>query len=1442
MRKFDGEKQQKKEQKLLFDADQEGYPQLGNFDAISDGSQDYGPGHRGGRGGRGRGRGGAVQAAEEQGRGKVLCKFDLTCHRADCIFQHTTADKKSPAAQNGAGQFDAASAHSKQHSQKSENLQSKSQLSNIQKTQCKYNLNCKRTNCFHFHDTPNGKSPASQIPQIVPGMVNPIPPQSQQPQYNAPVSQPGYTPYPTGYALINPNPPIKSHQPPYQPHHQATYNPHGTPMPIHPMQHPMVNLPGMPTIPQQLPMHHLRETCHFQQDYDVRSKLEHLRSTNSQFISSIKYENADIIVEIVKHQGWEQLRDYIDQEVVVKCESVPVPFGLSFEKVKEIVQQFKQQNAAIFNGDKTLDITVIPQSPSNLITANVNGLNKKYPLIQQQAMRLAEFFQAFRSKVEIEQAPFRFQQALGLKRTLDALALQKRETIKSIEYNGDEIIISYKESDCLEEVKQQLKNELPYDQKYFITQSDESQGSSIKDMLTEFERKNKDFFKECNISLVLQEINDQMKVSIVGPLKKSKDIIHAKNLLKTFHSSQITTRQILFSPNQGKDIRGCDEDDEEKKGGAGDMDAQSQSSDQSCYSGRRVVRSLKDSYYIYQYLNSKNLNLIQLLLDDQEIKRESAQIAFNNNKFEISLTATLSIFAKVYKMLMEIINEIKIVELKVNSPMILGIHRLPKTNSFLREKYEQKYSVLIYDDIIIEKRRKYDGDKSSQGGGDRGRGRGRGRGGAQESNHLESDYYIKSKCPERPQRDQPSVPIPYTLVIIGGTYQDAVYASDKIKEDIGKYVVHQEAIPFKFIANEQLDAFKEGKAQIQKQTNVYIRYQKQGTTFQGKQASIQDAKQQFLELLQDLTNPPQAAEDFISLKSNPLAICVNLIRHELEAEANKFGVTARVEGLRVNFKGPAKTMQVAKVGLQRFVDAIEAGMMIHHIEQRNFCEILKAMQQEEAFKKTYRIAVTRLDNQLSEEFKEEEEAPVFHKQTSRIVLSPQWSYKVYATNPMTGQKDHNYNQRHDKVNDFFYFDPDQNWQIERHYQDCCSGLKLFNSKHQIIGDQNGAQNRFIYEVWGPSNDPRKWFEQNVTLRGVARPLNRVMVNKEEKVIVEEKAKSSELSAKYGVQGGQMMLIGGAGVASVNPVQKENSGYLIQGFREEVQKLIQEITDRATDPQRQFSFLDVPHTVNYTDSLHQVILQLLREKFSRPGEIADIKKIENGPTQDVKLKIIGFKHKDIKTQVKSILDKAVSFPPEWERVEQLITCQQQFIIAKLPFGSPEFTKVQLKFNLTMPSSQIQRIERIQNRKLWKVFQNELDDVTLKNNNQNAQLLDLFHGTSGTPPNSIYESEEGFNIVYSNDGMWGRANYFAVNSEYSNAYAFRVPGLQTRQMFMASVIVGKYAKLNPDRTLKEPPVNASTGKRYDSVQGNTGGSDVYMVYSNKKAYPSYLITYK
>ena len=63
-----------------------------------------------------------------------------------------------------------------------------------------------------------------------------------------------------------------------------------------------------------------------------------------------------------------------------------------------------------------------------------------------------------------------------------------------------------------------------------------------------------------------------------------------------------------------------------------------------------------------------------------------------------------------------------------------------------------------------------------------------------------------------------------------------------------------------------------------------------------------------------------------------------------------------------------------------------------------------------------------------------------------------------------------------------------------------------------------------------------------------------------------------------------------------------------------------------------------------------------------------------------------------------------------------------------------------------------------------------------------------------------------------------------------------------MFYAQVILGKTIVQNPNENLTHPPlVPDSQIDRYDSVQGHTGHSDVFMVYANKKAYPEYLITY-
>jgi len=51
--------------------------------------------------------------------------------------------------------------------------------------------------------------------------------------------------------------------------------------------------------------------------------------------------------------------------------------------------------------------------------------------------------------------------------------------------------------------------------------------------------------------------------------------------------------------------------------------------------------------------------------------------------------------------------------------------------------------------------------------------------------------------------------------------------------------------------------------------------------------------------------------------------------------------------------------------------------------------------------------------------------------------------------------------------------------------------------------------------------------------------------------------------------------------------------------------------------------------------------------------------------------------------------------------------------------------------------------------------------------------LWHGTSDLDPRLILESEEGFDMRFSREGLWGKGIYFAVDASYSNnGYAYNI----------------------------------------------------------------------
>ncbi len=89
-----------------------------------------------------------------------------------------------------------------------------------------------------------------------------------------------------------------------------------------------------------------------------------------------------------------------------------------------------------------------------------------------------------------------------------------------------------------------------------------------------------------------------------------------------------------------------------------------------------------------------------------------------------------------------------------------------------------------------------------------------------------------------------------------------------------------------------------------------------------------------------------------------------------------------------------------------------------------------------------------------------------------------------------------------------------------------------------------------------------------------------------------------------------------------------------------------------------------------------------------------------------------------------------------------------------------------------------------------FKINLDHLKQKGVAENIKVL--WHGTRRSDPSLFYKGEEGFDIKYSREGMWGRGIYFAENAKYSFDYSFD-HGNNVKGMFYAKVNLGKVADL-------------------------------------------------
>eukprot|EP00117_Sycon_ciliatum_P002103 scpid34828/ scgid7477/ Probable poly [ADP-ribose] polymerase DDB_G0278045 len=142
--------------------------------------------------------------------------------------------------------------------------------------------------------------------------------------------------------------------------------------------------------------------------------------------------------------------------------------------------------------------------------------------------------------------------------------------------------------------------------------------------------------------------------------------------------------------------------------------------------------------------------------------------------------------------------------------------------------------------------------------------------------------------------------------------------------------------------------------------------------------------------------------------------------------------------------------------------------------------------------------------------------------------------------------------------------------------------------------------------------------------------------------------------------------------------------------------------------------------------------------------------------------------------------AISYPPDWE--EQ----HQDLELKPMDARSPDYQRVVQQFRASMSNARIISVERVQNKFLWEKFLPVKKSIKKKIGHEPEEKF-LFHGTRNNPPRVIYLDEEGFDLRFSSEGLWGKAIYFATDASYSDNYSHRLVNGQ-RQMFLVQVVTG------------------------------------------------------
>lgn len=197
----------------------------------------------------------------------------------------------------------------------------------------------------------------------------------------------------------------------------------------------------------------------------------------------------------------------------------------------------------------------------------------------------------------------------------------------------------------------------------------------------------------------------------------------------------------------------------------------------------------------------------------------------------------------------------------------------------------------------------------------------------------------------------------------------------------------------------------------------------------------------------------------------------------------------------------------------------------------------------------------------------------------------------------------------------------------------------------------------------------------------------------------------------------------------------------------------------------------------------------------------------------------------------------TLPINWEP----FLASDSIILYELAKDSLIYQEIKQKTEKTVESSLISKIERIQNREIYKEFIREQNKISKKREKSSgSNQKSLFYGSSVNPVDIYLSKSKAFDCRL--DPKCFLTFYPDAKSALKESF---INDINEKQIIYADVIIGKTFMMEEGQSWdQEKKIAPKDGDdRFDSVtEKNSQGEFIYRVFELNQAYPEYLITFQ